>query len=293
MPFFNRFFLSKVVFLGMFFQFPVFAAKYEFAVVGDGGLWSKDTQSVRDSIVRHDVRDLILPGDNMYPAPLFYPSYEEVWTPWVDVGCIFDAVAIGNQHNSYKKEMKFFNMTDEAYVVKHDKFVKFIILNSDNEDTADEQAEFLVESLDKAKEPFVFLVYHHPSYPLSFYHDIDEKKDFHKAIRPLLLKYRSKITALIVGHEHLSLVAHFNDLPVILDGSTHEQREQTALTYTKNGVRVKTEWFDNKAPAWARISLNTVSSVATVDFIRASDDSIICSLSVETGKPAELKPNCL
>lgn len=269
-----------------------FAYTMEFAVIGDAGEKNADSQSVFDSLLRHNVTSLIMPGDNLYFGLFSRPTYEEVWAPWRNAGFTFDVVAIGNHNDGYAKEVAYFNMPGEYFASTYDNLVEYVVLNSDNNDTADSQAQFLDVILSTATAKFVFIVYHHPTYTVSVYHPDIEKLKFQRAIRPILTKHRSKITGLLVGHDHVSLVAHYNDLPVILSGSTHEQRWHYPYNYKIGNMTVKTNWYNDASALWAHLTVDTDSDVAKVDFVRGIDDQSMCTVSIETGKPAVLESNC-
>ena len=95
---------------------------------------------------------------------------------------------------------------------------RFIVLNSDNSANVKEQAAFLDKELQAAQ--MIFVVFHHPSLTVAHNgHIWTEKKAFQQAVRPIFAKYRAKITALIVGHDHLASLHHFDDLPVVLSAA--------------------------------------------------------------------------
>jgi predicted phosphodiesterase len=270
-----------------------------FASIGDAGALTHESKMVRESIHSHGVKQLILPGDNLYNHVLY--SYEKVWSPWTALGMQFAMVAIGNHNQDYKIETKFFDMPDEFYTKKIDG-IRFIVLNSDNEKRIAEQAVFLEKVLEGTTSPYVFLIYHHPSYTVSSFHNWEEKKEFQLAIRPIIWKYRSKLTALLVGHDHLASLLHFNDLPVILSGAVQEVRRDTMVdhidrTDPQNPVVIKSAWYFDHTPYWAKLSVPTEkdpkASFASVDFIRAKDNHVACSVKLITGKAAELEANCL
>ena len=112
---------------------------------------------VRKSIIKSNVRELILPGDNLYDLS---KTYEEVWGNW-DRGFFNFTTAIGNHHLSYEHELNFFNMPGEYYT-KVISGVKFVILNSDNRDNVQEQLIFLNNELANHKDGHLFIMLHHP-----------------------------------------------------------------------------------------------------------------------------------
>lgn len=256
------------------------------AIIADAGKTNASSKSVRESIIRAGVNQLILPGDNLYSG-----SYQSVWTPWKNASLTFDVVAIGNHNGGYRQEMSFFSMPGEYYSKVIDG-ARFIVLNSDNAATGTAQAQWLSSELRNATERLIFLVYHHPSYTISSFHDWTEKAAFQRAVRPVIWANRSKITALLVGHDHLATLLHFNDLPVIVSGAIHEQRLDGGVDYMTDGVLVKTAWYFDRKPYWAHLSYQTNSNEARVEFVRATDDKIGCSFTVRAGSAANLDNNC-
>lgn len=288
MDFFTLFLKIKTFLLSFLFSCAICAQTYQFGLVGDAGTWNTDVKYVHDSLLRYHVTRLVMPGDNIYDGD----SYAAIWDRWFADGFNFDITAIGNHTLGYQKEIEYFKSPGEYYSIAYNKFVEFVVLNSDNEGNAAKQAKFLEDVLSSSTSKFIFVVYHHPSYTLSTFHVASEKKQFQKAIIPVLQKYRSKITTLIVGHDHVSLIAHFNDLPVVLSGSTHEQRPHIPLSYKEKSVKIKTNWYNNSSALWARLSLNTASDYAQVDFIRGYDDKSLCTMIVMTGQAGQLTPTC-
>lgn len=196
---------------------PLTRRLFRFGVIGDAGRETKGSASVRESLEAAQIRTLVLPGDNLYLTQK--DTYESVWNPWRDRGFLFDVVAIGNHHLSYDAERKYFGMPAEYYVKVYGDTVRFLVLNSDNVKTGVEQAEWLDAQLEATSEPFIFPVFHHPSYSVSSFHKPAERAAFHAAVRPVIAKHRAKITALLLGHDHLATLLHFDDLPAIVSGA--------------------------------------------------------------------------
>lgn len=265
-----------------------FSANFTLGFIADGGKLTSKAKSVRESMARKGELRLVMAGDNLYSS-----DYRTVWADWIAAGFSFDVTAIGNHNDGYANEMAFFKMPGEFFSKVYSSYARFIVLNSDNNGNVKEQMDFLEQELKTAKEKMVFLVYHHPSYTLSHFHKWQEKRDFQLAIRPLLFKYRSKITAVLAGHDHLALVAEFGDLPVIIAGAVQEVRDDVALpTAVQDGVTVKTHWYFDGKPYWTQMKFDSSSDVVTVDYVRATDDQIRCSVFLKTGKPLALDQNC-
>lgn len=281
-----QFFLS-LFFIAVFHSTGLAAVK-SFAVVGDAGHWNPESKQVLDSISKSGVRHLVLPGDNLY----FGSDYHRVWSHWLQEGMNFAAVAIGNHHVTYEKEMNYFKMPGEYYSYSPVRGLRFVVLNSDNEATADEQARFLDKTMTEAREPFIFVVYHHPSYTLSEMHPWKEKKDFQKAIRPLIWKHRPKIAALLVGHDHMASLVSLNSLPMVVSGAVWETRPVEPVDYQEGAVRVKTQWHYDITPHWARLDVEDTGKYS-VSFVRARDNQVTCSAIFDVfTKRGRLAPFC-
>lgn len=273
----------------LFLVLPVqaHAGDLTFAIAADAGKIHVNSAAARASMERAGVFELILPGDNLYAG-----TYDAVWNPWSADGFHYAVTAIGNHNAGYAAEMRFFQMPGEYFTKTYADTARFIVLNSDNTSSASAQASFLDHELAAATEPFVFIVYHHPTYTLSHFHNWEEKKAFQLAIRPVLTRHRSKITALLVGHDHLAMVAHFGDLPVIVSGAIWETRGDSPINNIQDGVKVATNWYYDGQPHWAKLSLDTQADRATVEFTNSKTDQVSCTAHVATGARAELESDC-
>jgi hypothetical protein len=263
-----------------------------FAVIGDAGYWNSSTRQVRDSIHRASVRHLVLPGDNLY-NPL--SSYEAVWTPWRELGFLFQVVAFGNHHGGYDVEARYFDMPGAAYSQVYGQDLRFLVLNSNTKRDIEVQARWFEEQLQTAQETFVVPVFHHPPLTVSSLHGWQEREAFHRQIRPLILKYRDRITTLLVGHDHLAALYSIEGIPMILSGATHDTRDAETRNEVQEGLRLRTHWMFDEKPYWVRLRLprgSKVTSELEADFIRATDDRLRCSVVLRTGAPAAPKANC-
>ena len=278
----------KSILLGLLLA-PSFAFSLSFGVLSDAGKDNKNTRLVRESMMKTSVREMVMAGDNVY---LPHESYSEPWGPWKVAGFVFEVVAIGNHNLGYEKEISYFQLPGEFYSKTYDNEVRFIVLNSDNQSSGLQQAEWLDQELRAANEPFVFLVYHHPTYTLTREHSWREKEAFQKAVRPVIWKNRERLTSLIVGHDHLAEMVHFNDLPVIVSGAAWEMRSDLQPDNKQSGVSVVTEWTFDRTPHWARLDTDLQSGVATVHFIKAKGNKEVCTVRIVTGKKGVLAPNC-
>lgn len=261
------------------------------SLLGDAGRWNASTKKLKESMERVGVKSLVMPGDNLYKG-----TYEAAWEPWFKAGFEFPIVAIGNHNDGYQKEIQFFSMPAEVYSKTVDGFLKFIVLNSDNKKNIDMQMEFLNSELTSAVEPFVFVVYHHPTYTLTKDHTWPERREFQVAIRPLLSKHRQKITAVVLGHDHIASMGHFGDLPYILSGAGQNLRRGTAVDNVQAGVRVKSEWLKAEEEIWIQLEASRGAAgpgqVVELKAIRAKDDRVLCTAQISTGQLAQFGADC-
>jgi hypothetical protein len=287
-----RFIPALVATLVLLSPLPGSAASqtWSYAIVGDGGDWGANAQSVRDSIVRLKETELLMPGDNLYPA---FGSYAKEWGPWISSGLKFKAVAIGNHHGGYEQEIAFFKMPGEFYSTPlAEGQIQLTVLNSDNRANAAKQAEFLEATLKSSQAPFHLVMYHHPSLTITSDHSWQERKAFQELIRPILFRYRSKLTAILNGHDHIASLHEFNDLPVIVSGAVQDTRSPEQLSNTQEGITVRSRWLFQESPHWARLRLSPENKGLIVDYIRADSDQVVCTLELQTGKAAKLGNNC-
>jgi len=267
---------------------PAFGAELSYAILGDSGHWNSSTREVRTSLLRTAVRKLVMPGDNLYVGS----DYNAPWSHWTSQGFTFDAVAIGNHTAGYAREVEFFRMPGEYYSLVPEPGVRFLVLNSDNVRTAAEQATWLDHQLTTATESVILPMFHHAPLTITSFHGWEERRAFHEAVRPILFKHRSKLTALIVGHDHIASLLSFDGLPVIVSGAAMEQRRPEPRGETQQGILVKTEWLFDRAPYWVRLDIDTVRADVTARFIRSRDDRESCTARMRSGASAELSPNC-
>jgi len=264
------------------------AETWDFALLGDAGQTTLGSEVVRSSVHRQGVSRLVLLGDNLYEG-----TYEAVWAPWKALGMTFDMVALGNHLLSQAEEMKFFQM-DNDYYTNRVGTSQFIVLNSEIAPSrVPDQAEWLRAQLGATQASAVFLVYHRPSYTVSSVHDWKEQEAFQRSVRPLIWAYRSKITALLVGHDHLASMIHVDGLPMLLSGAVKEVRMDKKIDRMDkdSGHQVKVEWYFTPTAHWAKLHLET-GKAPVAEFIRAHDDHVACTVHLPRGKAAVLEENC-
>lgn len=260
------------------------AAPLEFAILADAGAWNANSKALLASIFKTSVRDLILPGDNLY---LTKKSYTETWGHWKEKGFRFPVVAIGNHSKGYVAEKGYFQIPDENYVYRAGPETIFLVVNSDNQFWEKSQVSWLERELSKAKSEFIFIVYHHPTYDVvGNGHRWTDRKEFQQLIRPVLTKYRSKITAVINGHDHVAALLRFDDLPVIISGATQNPTSRSQVNNTQFGVVVKTDFFGQPVPQWAHLTIDEEKKSALIRFIRAEDNVTVYESCLITGKPS-------
>lgn len=263
------------------------------AIIGDGGFWSQRTRSVQRSIEASGVRDLLLAGDNLYFDDVY--TYSDAWSPWQQKGFRFPLVAIGNHNGGYRQETDFFHTPGEYYSMTWGPDTRFIVLNSDNSSSAKEQILWARKEIQQATEKLIFLVYHHPSLTVSTTHDWREREGFQREVHALLRELRPRITAVLNGHDHIATLLHFNDLPIFVSGAVADIRSAAVLDNTQEGFSVKTAWVFDESTYWIRLDVPPFLAPrgeALLQFIRASDNRVMCSVRVTTGQPAELANDC-
>lgn len=261
----------------LFISFSSFSEELKFAVLGDAGLWNSNSKSLLASITSFNTQKMIMPGDNIYSG-----TYEKAWTPWRDAGITFDVVAIGNHHLGYAKEIKYFGMPGEYFTKTYlNGEVAFFVLNSDNTANVSEQMTWFESQLKTTTAKQVYVVYHHPSLTIGE-HKWTEKKEFQTKIRALFKTYRSKITAVIVGHDHVAALINFDNLPVIVSGSAQSPDKGSPVNNVQEGIQVKSQIYLSAQPYWVQ-QVTSGGNSSEFHFIRAKDNKVICKAVLQTG----------
>ncbi|MEK6624954.1 MAG: metallophosphoesterase [Bdellovibrionota bacterium] len=289
--------MNKIALLLLAFLLTSNAQALELALFGDGGKKTESTEQILQSIMKYQVKDVALLGDNLYDMSV---SYGDVWDDWFFKGLRFPIVALGNHRLSYQHEREYFHMPDEYYA-KVVEDVRFIVLNSDNAANVLAQRDFFLKEMTTAKgDPaaFTFLIFHHPPATLSARHQWIEKKFFHDTFRPLLLQYRDQIDAIFVGHDHVAAVYSFADIPLVVSGAAYEFFPVTPVTNeVVPGVGIKTFWIYKPKPHWARLETFSKSREVYVHFTALedhagnNDSKVVCSVLLKA-RQITLKPNC-
>jgi len=241
------------------------------AIMGDAGEAGADLNALKRSVMREGITSIIMPGDNLYSG-----TYASVWNDWKKSGLNFDIVAIGNHNDGYENEIAYFNMPAEYYSVKKDG-ARFIVLNSDNEENVAEQFAWFKKEIAEANESLIFIMYHHPSFTIAKSHKWTDKKSFQLQMRQILKQHSAKISALILGHDHMSEFMYFGATPVIVAGSGREVRKEKSVSYMEDGFLIETKFMASRTQHWALMEIEPGATEARVHFVRVSDQKRVCS----------------
>ena len=260
-------------------------AQTSFAIMGDAGEASTELDGLKSSVTKAGIKNLIMPGDNLYSG-----TYSQVWDSWKKGGFDFNVTAIGNHNSSYAAEVNYFNLPGEYFsVVKGGS--RFIVLNSDNTGNIQDQFNFLNKEILAAKEKLIFLVYHHPTFTMTPKHKWTEKKSFQLKMRDFLKQNGQKISALILGHDHITTFAEFGTVPVILAGAGREVRPAKAVSFPEDGFQIETRYLAPETQHFVRMDINAASDEATLHVVRVSDNSTVCTANLRQNS-IKLSSNC-
>lgn len=281
--------VKKLVYLILFaLSINVYAGQvYDFAIVGDAGMKTASATQIRDRIIQSGMTQVISLGDNLYNVN---NTYDDVWGGWSPLE--FSMSAIGNHSLSYAAEVNYFNLPGEYYTKVYGNNIRFIVLNSDNPNTVQQQAQWFEQVISQSQESINIVIFHHPPYTISPYHTWQEKASFHKLIRPLIQRYSEKITALFTGHDHFASSFLINKIPWFLSGASLQAKSARPIDkIVEPGVRLKTTWYYDQTIHYSVLSIDDDSGEVMVKYYRASDDFYSCGIKV---KPVyELDVNCL
>lgn len=256
------------------FTFGVFnyvKATESIAIVGDAGEASRELNALKKSIQKENITSLALPGDNLYSG-----NYSNVWDSWKTSGLKFEIVAIGNHNGGYQNEVNYFNMPNEYYSVLKNG-ARFIVLNSDNTTNVTEQFNWFKAEMARATENLIFVIYHHPTFTISQSHTWQEKKEFQLQMRQYLKQNPNRITALLLGHDHMSEFLEFGQTPVVIAGSGREVRNEGAVSFVEDGFNIETKYLAPRTQHWGLLQISPNAKEAVITFIRVSDQKRACS----------------
>ena len=280
--------MKKLSLLNCLLFFSLTINAETFGVIGDAGYWNIHSKSVRDSMIKSDVKSLIMPGDNLYNTSL---DYIDVWSPWLRKGFKFSVVSLGNHYSSIQEELDFFQMPNN-YFYKDIGNVRFIILDSETLTKLDDQRNFLNEALASSDKNFNVVVYHHPMATISYRHGWKEREAFHLKISPVLKKWSAKINLIINGHDHIASLFTYDELPVLVSGAVFETRPAPAFSYQRDsGEFVHTSWVNSEGFYWIRLDFDVESNWIWINFVRTDKEEVSCSILLKD-KNIYRKRNC-
>lgn len=260
-----------------------------FAVLGDTGKWNSNAQMVLAAILKTKIRNLILPGDNIYDTE---KTYSEIWNPWTQAGFVFEMVALGNHTRGYAEEVAFFKMPGE-YFSKVVDDVRFVVINSDDRVHFEKQGKWLEDQIKTSKEKMLFIVLHHPPYTATQFHNWKEREKVLTSVRLFLSRYPEKITGVIAGHDHIAALMTAGEIPIVISGAAQDQRPGEIMNYVDGGVKVQTRWLYPGSPHWVRFETDTKNAKngqAWVHFENLAQ-GVTCSAQIAP-RPVQLMPNC-
>lgn len=271
-------FLFLSAFLFLFSEFG-FAKAYTFGLLSDVQMPTETADLVRQSLIKASIKDLILVGDQQGDPN---SSYDSIWGPWQQAHFKFIAVAIGNHHLGYAKEVAYFNMPGEYYEKKIDD-LRFLVLNSDDAAKATEQANWLEGKLRSGKEAFTFVMFHHSPFKLSE-QKIQKRTKFNEAIRPVLLHNQKKITALFFGHDHVAGLYTMAGIPAVFSAATAMPRTYLSpIHLIDHDAEISTKWLYKGDPGWTRLEVDSETNEVTFQFVDAKTDEVSCSFKLTGG----------
>lgn len=267
----------------------------KFGVIGDTGFWNKRTEMIRDNMLKRGISHLVLPGDNLYEEA---SGYEDVWSHWSKYKFSFSVVALGNHVSTFGEEKRFFAIPAECYSRSFGNSVRFIVMNSENPLNVETQARWLDRELANSTEPVIYVVYHRPSRTVNgpiHGHTWRQQENFQNAIFSKILARRDKVTAVLVGHDHVASLVHIGNIPFLVSGATWSHSPGRWVDTMDEGISVKSAWVFRGGAHWLMLENSSDGSLdkrARFSFIRAKDNRVVCSGVLERGKKANLDSVC-
>jgi hypothetical protein len=241
-----------------FFSYsPLWAKEFNVAVLGDAGVAKPVTATLQAQLKGFGVQRVALLGDQLYDPK---SSYQEVWGSWLRDGFAFPWVAIGNHRKSVAEEVRFFGIPHDYYTGVDEAQARWIVLNSDDQELrpAEEQAQFLDRTLKAAAEPYVFVIFHHPPLTISARHQWKERERFHQAVRPILKSHAERVSAIFVGHDHISGAYFFEGVPLFVVGATWETFAPISVDLQEEGVHLRSHWlYDGATPSYLMLNIDS------------------------------------
>lgn len=246
----------------------------QFAVIGDAGKPGPEMDRLKSSLKTSQMMRLILPGDNLYKK-----TYTEVWDSWKRDGFQFPVVAIGNHHDGYENEVEYFGMPGEYYV-REFQGLRFLVLNSDNEENVQEQFRWLEKEINRSQGKHLFLVFHHPPFTLTEEHVWTEKEEFQINMRKILKVYGQRITALLLGHDHISSFVQMGPTVAMVAGSGRSVDSVPPVKYSDQGFQVQTIYLAPETQHWGVLHFVSPNDKVKMGFVRVKDQKVVCALEL-------------
>ncbi len=174
-----------------------------FAVIGDSGTGDRvQYELARQMAAARDRADfdfVLMLGDNIYggqSATDFVQKFERPYQPLLDRGVRFYA-ALGNHDHGSNRFYPAFNMHGQRYYTFADRNVRFVVLDSDMLDPA--QQTWLAATLERADEPWKICYFHHPLYSDGRRHG--SQVDLRVALEPIFMRFG--VNVVFSGHDHV------------------------------------------------------------------------------------------
>jgi len=206
----------------------------------------------------------------------------------------FLAIALGNHYKSVTKELSYFKLK-KSYYEKTVNQVRFIVLDSEQEDLIKQQAQWLKHKFKNTKQDEMFiLVYHHPPVTLTKRHHWWEKRNFHNEILPIIKENQHLVDLVLIGHDHIASLFTLNNIPYLISGAAMEVKTSKHLDYydREREIAVLTRWkFNNKDPYWARLDINPNKDLIWINFVNSKTKKVDCSIKIKD-KIIFKKNNC-
>src|SRR5690606_13497347 len=123
-------------------------------------------------------------------------------------------------------------------------------------------------------------------------HPWQERYEFQVRVRPILFRYRDRISAILNGHDHVAGAFSFDSMPVLLSGAVKEVLPFVPVNRVEEKIRVKTEWIFRPTPTWLRLSVTDFSEDSVAEYVDAATSRVMCSVRIRTGRWLYLEDDC-
>src|SRR5262245_32198001 len=198
-----------------------------FAVIGDNGNGEKPQyeigEQMSDWYTRFEFPIVLMMGDNIYGSDRpqdFVKKFEAPYKALLDKGVKFYA-SLGNHDSREQRYYKLFNMDGKLYysfkAPKED--VRFFALESTYMDP--DQVKWIGDELEKSKEKWKIVYFHHPLYSSSKTHGSQVK--LREVLEPLFV--RNLVSLVLNGHDHAyERIKPQNGIQYFVEGSSGQLR---------------------------------------------------------------------